>query len=212
MKWSKQLTKTTSIFETYTDKVKDWDQQLTTSAEEISKLNRDALEVESLQQRIDQQLMFVESQQDELDKILDNYEQQADALLNNIDLNSSDFSGFALVGSNGNGASAASGLNATDNLRDKAYRNAELLDERLDSLGLNLSTLVNEINSVSDTFNRSLVSNIVEEKGGDKEGANTVEEIVKLLNLHLSNLKYIETTKEELEQKLTQLKGPKRLH
>lgn len=197
VKWSKQLTKTTGIFETYTSKVQVWDQQLATSADEIARLHRDASEVETLQQKIDQQLMFVETQQDELDKILDNYEQQADLLLTNIDLNNADYSSGSQVNANSN----TTGLNVTDKLREKAYHNAELLDERLDGLEDNLSTLVEEINSVSDVFNKSVLR---------IEGAEPIEEIVKLLNVHLENLKYIESTKDVLEEKVAQLKNPKR--
>lgn len=207
--WSKQLTQTKSIFDGYTTKVKTWDQQLTTSSEEISKLHKNASEVESLQQRIDQQLFFVESQQDELDQILDSYELQADILLNSIDLNGSDVSSSALVALTSN-RNTASGLNVTDKLREKAYHNAELLDERLDTLGDNLSSLVEEINSVSDVFNKSLMKNIADSEGSTDSG-NSIEEIVRLLNLHLDNLRYIETTKDQLEEKVKKLQNPKRL-
>lgn len=207
MMWSKQLTKTKGIFDTYTGKVKTWDQQLTNSAEEISKLHKDSSEVETLQKRIDQQLLFVESQQDELDQILDSYELQADVLLASIDLNGATGTSQALVTQDSNNST---GLNVTDKLREKAYHNAELLDERLDSLGENLSSLVSEINNVSDVFNKSLLKNIAEKEGSDASG-KSIEEIVKLLNLHLDNLKYIESTKDELEAKVKQLQNPKPL-
>lgn len=204
-KWSKKLTQTSSIFETYTEKVNEWDLELAKSADDIAKLHQDSSEVETLQQKIDQQLFFVESQQDELDKVLDNYEQQADLLLRNIELNNNEAAG-ALVASGGSGSSTSS--NTTDRLREQAYQNAELLDERLESLGDNLETLIGDINSVSDVFNKSAVKSIGS-KGGHGEEAS-VELIVKLLNIHLENLKYIETTKDTLELKLSQVKQRRR--
>ena len=161
------------------------------------------MEVEALHQRIDQQLVFVEGQQDELDRILDNYEQQADILLNNIEASNAE---NALVPSGSVSSSSSSAI--TDELRVKAYNNAKLLDERLDSLGSNLGTLVGEINSVSDVFNKSLLENISGPDG--KRSDNSLEEIVKLLNFHLENLKYIESSKDVLEQKLAQAKGQKK--
>ena len=50
IKWSKQLSTTSNIFESYTSKVKQWDQHLVKSGDEISKLHQDTLEAESLQE------------------------------------------------------------------------------------------------------------------------------------------------------------------
>ena len=72
----------------------------------------------------------------------------------NKDTNSKDAS--ASVSSSNPAASggSSSSLSITDKLRENAYHNAELLDERLDNPGANLGTLINEINSVSDVFNK----------------------------------------------------------
>lgn len=194
-KWSKQLTSTTKMFDTYTTKVKEWDQQLVSSGDEILSLYQDTIEAEGLQSRIDQNLVYVESQQDELEKLLDNYEAQADILLNNIEL-----SGEGRMGGPGGG------LTATDKLREKAYHNAELLDEKLDTLGQNLGALVNEINGVSDVFNK----NSLNELGAVTKGRtsnDTIEGIVQLLNLHLENLKYVEKSEEMLREKLGKAQG-----
>ncbi|EMG50911.1 hypothetical protein G210_5940, partial [Candida maltosa Xu316] len=241
VKWSKQLTTTSKIFDSYTDKVKVWDQQLVESGDDITKLNQEAVEADALQSKIDQQLLFVENQQDELEKILDNYEQQADILLNNIELNNNSAVGasslfHAVEGTNKDatskdsnaltttsGSSITSGpsssLSITDKLREKAYHNAELLDERLDNLGTNLSTLISEINSVSDVFNKNLINELANTKDENSAGKskennddNPIEEIVKLLNLHLENLKYIEKSEEELKTKLEKLNKTKKIN
>lgn len=193
-KWLKQLTATLKIFDTYTTKVKDWDQQLIKLGDEIVALDQDAHEAEQLQTKIDQQLKFVELQQDELDKLLDNYEQQADTLLSTVELNAQ-----------GDGvADPSNQLLSTDKLRQKAYHNAEVLDERLDLLGKLLLSLVGEVNGVSDVFNKLLILDFANATG-DGKGANPIEEIIKLLNLHLENMKYIEGAENTLKEKLARL-------
>ena len=245
VKWSKQLTTTTKVFDSYTTKVKEWDQKLVESGDDITKLNQESLEAETLQSKINQQLLFVENQQDELEKILDNYEQQADILLNNMELNNNEVVNapssliHAVDGSNKDTNSkdasasvsssnpAASGgssssLSITDKLRENAYHNAELLDERLDNLGANLGTLINEINSVSDVFNKNLINELANKADARDSTSkkddikpdenNPIEEIVRLLNLHLENLKYIENAEEELKSKLEKLNKTKKLN
>ena len=238
IKWSKQLAGTSKIFNTYTDKVREWDQQLVVSGDEILRLNQDSIEAEALQSKIDQHLLFVESQQNELEKVLDNYEQQADILLNNIELNSSSNSitnhsadaGGSGSGADDGGSSAgnngdSSTLSVTDKLREKAYHSAELLDERLDNLGDNLSTLISEINAVSEVFTKNSINEFAlpapangsqngsasESKSGNGD-ENPIEEIVKLLNLHLDNLKYIEDTEEKLKTKINKINNIKKTH
>ncbi|ODV68377.1 hypothetical protein HYPBUDRAFT_105482 [Hyphopichia burtonii NRRL Y-1933] len=203
LKWSRQLTTGSNIFQEYTERVKEWDQELVNSGEEITHLNQETLEAELLQKKIDQHLLFVENQQDELDQVLDNYEQQADILLNNIELNSD-------VTNSSKDMSSANGLSVTDKLREKAYHNAELLDERLDTLGDNLTTLINEINSVSDVFNKNLLNGFSNSEAKAK-GENPVEEIVKLLNLHLDNLKYVEKQEQILQEKVAKASRTKKL-
>lgn len=200
MSWSQKLSHTKDVFGKYTQKVREWDEKLAATGQDIMDLHQESVKVEGLQQRIDQQLMFVESQQDELDKILDNYEQQADILLANIDS-----SGLELAMVPGvRNAGSASNIYVTDDLREKAYYNAEVIDEKLTSLGDNLAGLIENINSISDAFNKEQMKGIAGE--GDDAGQNLVDGTVKLINLHLDSLKYIESKKGELESRVRVLK------
>ena len=134
----------------------------------------------------------------------------------NKDTNSKDAS--ASVSSSNPAASggSSSSLSITDKLRENAYHNAELLDERLDNLGANLGTLINEINSVSDVFNKNLINELANKADARDSTSkkddikpdenNPIEEIVRLLNLHL---KYIENAEEELKSKLEKLNKTK---
>lgn len=101
-------------------------------------------------------------------------------------------------------------MSATDRLRERAYYNAELLDERLDGLGDNLNTLINEVNSISDVFNKNMISNLpgmdaTKASASNNGQKNSIEEIIQLLNLHLENLKYIENKENALKEKLQDL-------
>ena len=243
LKWSKQLSSTSKLFENYTSKVKQWDLKLGESGDAITKLNQDSIEVEALESKIDQQLLLVENQQDELERVLDNYEQQTDLLLSNIEMNNGSGASAASAAAtlyggrqaltSGSATSAGSNtssgplikddqqqqqtnynltsnMSATDRLRERAYYNAELLDERLDGLGDNLNTLINEVNSISDVFNKNMISNLpgmdaTKASASNNGQKNSIEEIIQLLNLHLENLKYIENKENALKEKLQDL-------
>ncbi|KAI5908842.1 Nucleoporin nsp1 [Candida parapsilosis] len=114
-------------------------------------------------------------------------------------------------------------VSLTDKLREKAYYNAELLDERLDTLGENLNTLITEVNSIGNIFNKSLAKNLtISDAKNNKEGKaggdskdqdknsdgydRSIEEIIQLLNLHLENLKFIENAEAVLKKKLAKVK------
>nr|MCP8718238.1 hypothetical protein [Asgard group archaeon] len=211
VKWSKQLTTTSNIFDSYTEKVKVWDEKLVESGDDIVKLNQESLEAEALQSKINQQLLFVENQQDELEKVLDNYEAQAEILLNTVSLNNpKDTSTVATAGTSSSviaaaASSSSSSLTTTDELREKAFTKASQVDNKLNTLQSDLNVLISEMNNVSDVFNGLAAGKASESaaaaasKSGDK---NPIEEIVKLLNLQLQNLQYIEQCEEELESKL----------
>ncbi|GMF64157.1 unnamed protein product [[Candida] boidinii] len=116
-------------------KVGEWDNILVSSSERISQLYTDSIAAQESQTKIDQTLDYIEKQQDELDQLLEGYEAQAETLLSKMNLENS-----------------SSGLNAindntltNDQIRAKAYRTAELLENKLDGLGANFSLLISEI-------------------------------------------------------------------
>lgn len=250
-KWSKQLTTSQKIFENYTEKVREWDEHLIQSGDVIMQLNQDIHEADTVQNKIDQHLLFVENQQQELSSILDNYESQADILLKNMDITLNSFNISDLTSQNflsslkNNSALTLSEnnintMNSTNKLREKAYSIAEILDEKLDDISGKLRNLINEINQVSDVFNKNLFKDFSSCKSNlfssddsfskesnsktffldhklnhkhlkaDSFDENPVEEIVKLLNLHLNNLKYIEKSEQLLKEKLAKLNRKKK--
>lgn len=199
-KWTNQLTTATSTFEKYAKDINTWDSILVSSGEKLTQLYNDAALVEQTQQKIDQNLTYIEGQQDELEALLDGYNAQAESLLSSVSSRNFEKSN---VQSNGTGSEP---LLTNDQIRERAFHTAELLEDRLDFLGGNLSSLVNEINNISDTFNKTLTNDTTAGPDVDDNENNTVEDILQLLNTHLESLKWIETNEQDLKNKLKILK------
>lgn len=187
-KWTNQLSNATTSFEKYSRKINEWDHVLVDGGEKISQLYTDVVQAELTQTKIDQSLSYIERQQNELETFLDNYEAKADILLSDV-----------LASSN---QQRDSSVITNDQKREQAYRTAEFLDENLSSLGTNLSSLISEINEVSDSFNKANGLGAGKDAGKDDD----LSQVVHLLNSHLDSLKWIEKSSDELKTKLDKFK------
>lgn len=194
-KWTNQLSLSSKTFENYSTRINEWDRILVDSSETVSKLYNDTILCEEKQEKIDQTLSYIEKQQDELDRLLTGYEKQTEKLTASIQKSNPNFFEPSVTGSN---------KETNDEAREKAYKLAEMLESRLDSLGANFSSLVNEVNDVSDNFNKSLLDTETSE-----EDEHTLNDILKLLNNHMESLSYISENEKQLKEKLEKLNPTK---
>lgn len=91
------------------------------------------------------------------------------------------------------GSAVQQPLQLVDVQREKAYGLAETLNAQLDDVSRNLTVMVDEINNMNGP------------QGVESDGDDTVGQIVKILNSHLSSLQWIDSASATLQNKLQQV-------
>jgi nuclear pore complex protein Nup62 len=140
-RWATDLAKYQKEFKDQASKVAEWDRMLVENGEKIQKLYTSTYEAERANAEIDRQLSNVESQQDELGAWLDRYE----ADLNEL---------FAKSPGAGGGATSEQAAAGPDQERERTYKLAEKLTDRLDDMGKDLTKMIKEINDMSGTLSK----------------------------------------------------------
>ena len=134
-RWATDLSKYQKEFQTQAEKVAKWDRMLVENSEKIQKLYGQTLEAERATSEVERQLSAVESDQAELESWLNHYEQEVDALIKQ----------------QGDGE-AATGPDAE---RQRTYQLAGRLTERLDEMGRDLGSMIEEINDTSTVLSKN---------------------------------------------------------
>ncbi|EMR10172.1 hypothetical protein PNEG_01446 [Pneumocystis murina B123] len=173
-KWTRDLDNYSRQFIQQATEVSKWDRLLIESGDKISKLYADTIEAEQTQSKIDQTLTYIESQQNEMSAFLDQYESQVQ------ELSERQFC-------------RPDGMQPADQEREKVYTLAEKLTEKLDGLGRNLGSMIDEINAASNLINKTSED-------------DPLSSIVKILNSHLSSLQWIQSTTTKLHYKIDEVK------
>jgi len=135
-RWATDLNKYQKEFKEQAAKIAEWDRMLVENGEKIQKLYTSTYEAERANAEIDRQLGNVESQQEELSSWLDRYE----ADLNEL---------FAKGAGN-----ATADVPGPDQERERTYKLAEKLTDRLDDMGKDLTKMIKEINDMSSTLSK----------------------------------------------------------
>jgi nuclear pore complex protein Nup62 len=188
-RWASDLLKYQKDFQDQAAKVATWDRLLVENGEKIQTLHDSTFEAERSTREIESQLSTVESQQAELTSWLDRYEADVDEM-------------FARqVGPGEN-------LQGPDQERERTYKIAEKLTDRLDEMGKNITSMIEAINDASSNVSKnaktddpvSLCDNNVE-----RSAANDLQlsHIVRVLNSHLTQLQWIDQNAEVLQAKVT---------
>lgn len=134
-RWASDLQKYQKEFKGQAEKVSKWDRLLVENGEKIQKLYLNTHEAEKATNEIDRQLQAVESQQAELEAWLNDYESKVD---NQFEKQ---------VGSSDQ-------LGGPDQERERTYKLAESVTDRLDEMGKDLSKMISEINDISGSLNK----------------------------------------------------------
>lgn len=134
-RWATDLQKYQKEFKDQANKVADWDRLLVENGEKIQKLYLSTHEAEKASNEIDRQLQAVESQQAELENYLDRYEKEVDEMWTK-QIGSSDQ------------------LGGPDQERERTYKLAENVTDRLEEMGKDLGKMISEINDISGSLNK----------------------------------------------------------
>lgn len=144
-RWASDLTKYSKEFQTHAETVAHWDQLLVDNMTKISKLYVSAVTAEKQTASVEMQLSAVENQQNELESWLAKYEAEVDELLAK--------NGAGQGGSGGGGGGME--LAGPDQERERTYKLAERLSERLEDMGRDLAGMIEEINAANAGLSRT---------------------------------------------------------
>ena len=188
-RWASDLSKYQKEFQEQAKKVATWDRLMVENGEKIQKLYLSTFEAERQSAEIERQLANVESQQEELAAWLDRYEGDVDEMFSR---------------QVGQGET----LQGPDQERERTYKLAEKLTDRLDDMGKNLTGMIEAVNEASTTLSKTskaddpVSSNFYRQKSS----ANQLKlaHIVKVLNSHLSQLQWIDENAMVLQAKVTE--------
>ncbi|PGH33849.1 nuclear pore complex protein Nup62 [[Emmonsia] crescens] len=170
-RWATDLTKYQKEFQEQAEQVATWDRMLVENGTKVQKLYGNTVDAERATQEVERQLASVEGQQDELSSWLDRYEQEVEALLSKQ------------VG-------ITDSLQGPDQERERTYKLAERLSERLNEMGQDLTSMIEEVNSASSTMSKTTKAD------------EPISQIVRILNSHLSQLQLIDQGTANLYAKI----------
>lgn len=200
-RWATDLTKYQKEFKEQANKVAEWDRLLVENGEKIQKLYLSTHEAQRQNAEIERQLSSVENHQDELSMWLDQYESELENLFTKQ------------VGPNEQVA-------GPDQERERTYKTAEKLTDRLDDMGKDLTKMIKEINDMSGTlskgskpddpvrFSHSLYVPFHFFFPACRTSYTNISyqiqlsQIVRVLNGHLTQLQWIDTNASALQAKV----------
>lgn len=133
-KWASDLSKYQKDFKEQADKVAAWDRLMVENGEKIQKLFFNTFEAEKANNEIERQLNTVMQQQDELGEWLDKYESEVDEMFSR---------------------QLGDTMQGPDQEREKTYKLAEKLTDRLDEMGKGLTSMIEAINEASTTLSKT---------------------------------------------------------
>jgi nuclear pore complex protein Nup62 len=189
-RWATDLTKYTKEFKTHAETLALWDQKIVENSSKIDKLYVKTRTCEKQTMSVEMQLTAVENQQAELESWLAKYEAEVDGMLEKESGNPVDVGG-------------------PDQEREKTYKLAEKLSERLDEMGTNLESMVEEVNAVNAGLSKNGKADEPVRPSPSVSVLSIltdfqITQIVKILNQHLNQLQAIDNGASVLQSKVAE--------
>ncbi|BDD59838.1 Nucleoporin-62 C-terminal-like protein [Monascus purpureus] len=170
-RWATDLTKYQKEFREQAEKVAEWDRMIVENGTKVQKLYGSTVDAERATLEVERQLASVEGQQEELGAWLDRYEREVDEMMSKQ------------VG-------PGEALQGPDQERERTYKLAEKMSDRLEEMGKDLTSMIEEVNGVSATLSKT------------NKADEPVAQIVRILNSHLYQLQIIDQGTSELKEKI----------
>lgn len=186
-RWASDLTRYTKEFKAHAETIAHWDQIIVDNSAKIDKLYIKTRTCEKQTMSVEMQLTAVENQQNELEAWLNKYENDVDEML-------------------AKDGPAQNELGGPDQERERTYKLAEKLGERLDDMGRDLQSMIEEVNAANASLGKS--SKADEPVSTAIPSFMTqltvlqITQIVKILNSHLSQLQAIDQGTSALQNKV----------
>lgn len=165
------MTRYAKDFKDHAETIARWDQLIVDNSSKIDKLYVRTRTAERQTMSVDMQLTAVENSQSELESWLTKYENDVDEMLAKESATPSEHGG-------------------PDQERERTYKLAEKLGERLDEMERDLGSMVEEVNAANASLSRN------------GKGDEPITQIVKILNSHLIQLQAIDQGTQALQEKV----------
>lgn len=193
-RWANDLSKYQKEFQAQAEKVAAWDATIVENTDKINKLYSKTFQAERDAAEVEKQLRTMEDNQMELDQFLDRYEAEVDELLKRS-------------GVSGHGRS--DGLHGPDQERERTYKLAEKLQDKLNELNKDLTEMIEEINTTSQTLSKTgkpddpvSCSDSAYECVSYLLTVTQLTKVVRVLNSQLSQLQLIDQGASQLQEKI----------
>ncbi|KAK4939548.1 FG-nucleoporin nsp1 [Elasticomyces elasticus] len=170
-RWATDMSRYSKEFKEQAETIARWDQLIVDNSSKIDKLYVRTRTCERQTMSVDMQLAAVENQQTELESWLTKYENDVDDMLAKDNANPSELGG-------------------PDQERERTYKLAEKLGERLEEMERDLGSMVEEVNAANTSLS----------KNGKAD--EPITQIVKILNSHLMQLQAIDQGTVALQEKV----------
>lgn len=137
-RWAADLSKYQKEFQSQAETVAQWDRALVENSDKVRQLYSKTFQAERDAAEVERQLTMMEENQQELDSYLDRYEKEIENLMK-------------MHGVSGR----SDGLRGPDQERERTYKLAEKLQDRLNELNKDLTEMIEEINTTSQTLSKT---------------------------------------------------------